>query len=150
METIQKEIDIELPISAVYRQWTNFEEFPRFMEGIKEVRRTAGGQLHWRGEILGKEVGWDAVIDEQISRERISWRSLSGQPNAATVSFTELGPETTRVKLVIQYSPLGAPQLIADALGVASSRVEADLERFRTFLEGRRGQILIGQASPAF
>jgi hypothetical protein len=58
VETIQKEIDIELPISAVYRQWTKFEEFPRLMEGITKVRRTARGQLHWQGEILGKEIGW--------------------------------------------------------------------------------------------
>lgn len=149
MEIIEKEITVELPLYAVYRQWTKFEEFPRFMDGIKAVRRTAGGQLHWRAEILGKEIAWEAVIDEQIPGRRISWRSLSGQPNNGSVHFTPLDDESTLVKLVIHYAPLGATQQIADALGIVASRVEGDLERFRIFIEGLRGQIVLDHAIPA-
>jgi uncharacterized membrane protein len=138
MERIEKEIEVKAPIRAVYNQWTQFEEFPHFMEGVKEVRQLDDKRLHWRAEILGQSIEWDATIDEQIPEERIAWRSTTGHPNAGAVYFTPTGPDSTRIKLVISYQLLGAAEKIADALGAASLRVEGDLRRFRKFIEERQ------------
>lgn len=148
MERIEKSIEVNAPLREVYNQWTQFEDFPRFMEGVEEVRQVDDKHLHWRAQIWGKEAEWDAEIYEQFVDRRIAWQSTSGHPNTGAVSFTEVGPERTRVNLVIEYEPLGAAEKMADFFGVVSSRVEGDLRRFRDFIEERgaatgawRGQI---------
>ena len=137
MERIEKSIEVEAPLRAVYNQWTQFEEFPRFMEGVQEVRQIDDTHLFWKAEIAGKTTDWEAEIYEQIPDARIAWRSLSGAPNAGAVSFQALGPELTRVNLVLDYQPLGAVEKIGDALGLVSGRVEGDLRRFKSFIETR-------------
>jgi uncharacterized membrane protein len=137
MERIQKEIVVNASVSAVYDQWTQFEDFPFFMEGVKEVRQLDDRHLFWRAEILGKEVEWEAEIYEQIPDSRIAWHSTSGHPNAGAVHFVPVSLERTRITLVIEYEPLGATEKIADALGVLSRRVEGDLKRFAEFIAER-------------
>jgi uncharacterized membrane protein len=137
MERIEKSIEVEAPISAVYNQWTQFEDFPQFMSGVQEVRQIDDSRLFWRAEIGGKATSWEAEIYEQIPDLRIAWRSLGGAPNAGTVSFQDLGANHTRVNLVLDYQPLGTMEKIGDALGFVSGRVEADLRRFKAFIEGR-------------
>lgn len=137
MERIEKSIEVEAPISAVYNQWTQFEDFPRFMEGVQEVRQLDDSRLFWRAEIAGKVTDWEAEIYEQIPDLRIAWRSTSGAPNTGTVSFQELGPQLTRVNLMLDYQPLGAVEKIGDALGLVSGRIEGDLRRFKSFIESR-------------
>jgi uncharacterized membrane protein len=134
---IEKSIDVNVPVSTAYNQWTQFEEFPRFMEGVRDVRQLDDTHLRWRAEIGGKEKTWDAVITEQIPDERIAWRSTSGATNAGVVTFHRLGPTKTRVMLQMEYDPEGLVENVGDFVGVTSRRIEGDLERFKTFIESR-------------
>lgn len=137
MSTVQKSIDINAPVNSVYNQWTQFEEFPAFMEGGKEVRQLDDAHLHWCAEIAGKDVEWDAEITEQIPDQRIAWRSLDGSQNAGVVSFYKLNDGSTRVMLQMDYGPEGMMENAGDTIGLISHRVENDLERFKDFLESR-------------
>jgi uncharacterized membrane protein len=137
MEHIEKCIDVNAPLSTVYNQWTQFEEFPEFMEGVVEVRQLDDKRLHWKAKIAGKEKEWDAEIFEQTPDGCIAWRSTSGILNTGKVSFQSLGPNKTRLKLKINYDPEGVLENIGDALGVVGMRVQGDLERFKAYLETR-------------
>jgi uncharacterized membrane protein len=156
MEHIEKSIDVEAPLSAVYNQWTQFEEFPRFMDGVLEVRQLDDKRLHWRAKVAGREKEWDAEIFEQAPDERIAWRSTSGVLNTGQVWFQSLGPNKTRVCLKINYDPEGVLENVGDALGVVSARVAGDLGRFKKFIEQRgaetggwRGEIHGREVQPA-
>ena len=137
MANIEKSIDVHVPVHTAYNQWTQFEEFPRFMEGVREVRQLDDRRLHWRAEIAGKETEWDAVITEQIPDERIAWTNTSGAKNAGVVTFHKIDPQTTRLMLQLDYDPEGAMENIGSALGMVGRRVEGDLERFKEFIEAR-------------
>jgi uncharacterized membrane protein len=137
METIEKSIEVEEPVSKVYNQWTQFEEFPRFMEGVEEVEQMGDKRLHWKAEIGGKHKEWDAEIFEQIPDQRIAWRSITGAKNSGMVNFFPIGTGATRITLALNYEPEGAMEKVGDALGVVSSRVEGDLQRFKDFIESR-------------
>jgi uncharacterized membrane protein len=137
MSKIEKSIDVHVPVRTAYDQWTQFEEFPHFMEGVESVEQIDDRRLHWRAEILGKVVEWDAVIAEQLPDTRIAWRSTNGAPNAGVVSFYRLSDDHCRVALQLDYEPEGFVETVGDWLGVLSSRVEGDLERFKKFIEER-------------
>jgi uncharacterized membrane protein len=140
MEQVEKTVEVDRPVSTVYNQWTQFEDFPFFMEGVKEVRQLDDTHLHWRAEIWGKEKEWDAEITEQEPDKRISWKSVSGAPNAGTVRFEPVGPERTRVRLTMAYEPEGVVENVGDSLGVFTARVERDVEKFKEFIERRSGE----------
>src|SRR3954452_19585565 len=109
MERIEKSIEVRCPLNQVYNQWTQFEEFPRFMAGVKEVRQLDDTHVHWHAEIWGKDKEWDAEITEQGPDRKIAWGSVSGGgPNAGEVPFEPLGPDRTRVHLAMAYEPQGA------------------------------------------
>jgi uncharacterized membrane protein len=135
--TIEKSINVDVPVRTAYNQWTQFEEFPRFMEGVEEVRQIDDKRLHWRSKIGGKEEEWDAEITEQIPDERVAWRSTTGRANAGVVTFHHISDTTTRVMLQMEYDPEGLVENVGDALGVVSRRVEGDLNRFKEFIESR-------------
>ena len=116
---------------------TQFEEFPRFMEGVRAVRQLDDKRLLRRAEIGGKEQEWEAEITEQIPDERIAWRARSGKRNAGVVTFHRIADGRTRIMLQLDYEPEGAAENIGDALGVVSRRVEGDLQRFKEFIESR-------------
>ena len=137
MERVEKVIEVDRPLSTVYNQWTQFEEFPFFMEGVKEVRQLDDTHLHWRAEIWGKEKEWDAEITEQEPDKRISWKSVGGAENAGTVRFEPLDAERTRVRLVMAYNPEGLVENVGDALGIFTSRVENTVKDFKQFIESR-------------
>lgn len=137
MSTIEKSIDVNVPLQTAYNQWTQFEEFPLFMEGIEEVQQLDDKHLHWRAEISGKPKEWDSEIIEQIPDQRITWRSTSGAKNAGTVSFSPVAPNTTRVKVEMVYDPEGLLENVGDMLGIDDRRVEGDLERFKEYIEAR-------------
>src|SRR5438067_1145801 len=121
MERIKKTIEVDCPLTHVYNQWTQFEEFPRFMEGVKEVRQLDDQRLHWRADIGGKEKEWTAKIVEQIPDNRIAWRSESGEYTSGLVDFARLGTDRTRVALEISYDPKGFIENVGDAVGLVSS-----------------------------
>jgi uncharacterized membrane protein len=137
MKRIGKSIEVERPLRTVYNQWTQFEEFPRFMKGVKKVTQLDDQRLHWEAEIGGKNKEWDAIITDQIPDYRIAWESEGGDFTAGAVDFAAIGPSRTRINLEICYEPEGLVESAGDALGVVSNQVENDLERFKEFIENR-------------
>jgi uncharacterized membrane protein len=137
MEHVEKTVEVNRPVSTVYNQWTQFEEFPYFMTGVKEVRQLDDTHIHWRAEIWGKEKEWDAEITEQEPDRRISWKSVSGAPNAGTVRFEPLSAERTRVRLVMAYEPEDTVENLGDSLGIFGSRIENTVVQFKKFIESR-------------
>ncbi len=137
MSTITKSVDVNVPVRTAYNQWTQFEEFPRFMDGVHEVRQIDDRRLHWKASIGGKTEEWDAVIAEQIPDERVAWHNTSGARNAGVVTFHHLAPNTSRVTLQMEVEPEGVMETVGDTLGFVSRRVEGDLERFKEFIEAR-------------
>jgi uncharacterized membrane protein len=137
MSTIEKSIDVHVPVHRAYNQWTQFEEFPRFMEGIEEVRQLDEKRLHWRANVGGKEKQWNAIVTEQIPDRRIAWRNVTGSPNAGVVTFHRLNDNTTRIMLQLEYDPEGVVENVGDIVGVVSHRIQGDLQRFKEFIEAR-------------
>ncbi|MBC7369494.1 MAG: SRPBCC family protein [Undibacterium sp.] len=137
MKTIEDSITVDVPVSRAYNQWTQFEEFHLFMEGVKEVKQLDDKRLHWKAEIAGKVKEWDAEIFEQIPDQRMAWRSTGGAKNSGMINFKALGADQTEVNLHLAYDPEGVTENIGDALGVVSSRVAGDLKRFKEFIEKR-------------
>ena len=135
--TIEKSIDVEVPVRTAYNQWTQFESFPRFMEGVESVRQVDDTHLHWKASVGGKTLEWDAEISEQIPDKRIAWHSIQGARNAGVVTFHRLTDDKTRVMLQLEYEPHGVVENVGDFLGVMSSKTEGDLERFKDFIEER-------------
>jgi uncharacterized membrane protein len=134
---IEKSVEVDVPVSVTYNQWTQFEDFPRFMEGVKEVKQLDDKRLRWRAEVAGKDVEWLAEITSQEPDRRIGWKSIGGAMNSGVVLFEPLGPSKTRVTLNLQYEPEGAVENTGSALGVVSARVGGDLKRFKEFIEER-------------
>jgi uncharacterized membrane protein len=137
MSMTEKSIEVNVPVSTAYNQWTQFESFPQFMEGIKEVRQLDDTHLHWSAQVSGKHKEWDAEITEQVPDQRIAWRSTTGTRNGGVVTFHRIDDNTTRIMVQMEYEPEGATENVGDAVGVFSSRVKGDLERFKEFMESR-------------
>jgi len=137
MSNIEQSVDVHVPLHTAYNQWTQFEEFPRFMEGVEEIRQLDDKRLHWRANVGGKEKEWDAVITEQIPDQRIAWKNTTGTKNAGVVTFHHISDKTTRVMLQLEYDPEGIIENVGDTIGVVSSRVKGDLKRFKEYIEQR-------------
>ncbi len=137
MAVIDQTIDVKVPPHTAYNQWTQFEDFPRFMEGVEQVHQLNETTLEWRAKVAGVEKSWRARIVEQVPDQRITWVSTGGVRNDGTVSFSSLGPEQTRVNLLLEVEPEGPAEQAGTALGVLRNRVKGDLERFRDFIEAR-------------
>src|SRR5687768_17669872 len=110
MKHIEKTIEVNVPVRTAYNQWTQFESFPKFMEGVKDVRQLDDKRLHWCAEIAGKDVEWDAEITHQVPDQRIAWTSQSGAENAGEVTFKPVSSEKTQVSLWMAYDPKGATE----------------------------------------
>jgi hypothetical protein len=141
-------IEVNAPLRVVYNQWTQFEEFPRFMESVDEVRQDGPKRLFWKAKIAGKDKQWEAEITEQVPDQRIAWVSVDGTPNNGEVIFESLEVERTLITLTMEYEPEGFLEMAGDVLGIPSGQVEEDLKRFRDFIEqtgretgGWRGRI---------
>jgi uncharacterized membrane protein len=154
--TVDEDIEVAVPVSTAYNQWTQFEEFPKFMEGVEEVRQLDDTLLHWAASVAGRRGEWDAKIVEQHPDRRIVWESVDGKETRGTVSFEELGPERTRIRLAMSYLPEGLAEQAGSAAGLDRRRVRGDLERFRDLIEERqtetgawRGEIEGGQVTHA-
>ncbi len=137
MSTIEQSIEVNVPVRTAYNQWTQFEDFPHFMEGVEKVNQIDDVSLHWVAEILGQHREWDAKITEQTPDERIAWTNVDGATNAGVVTFHRIDDNTTRIMLQMEFDPDGFAEKAADALGLVKGRVKGDLERFKTFIENR-------------
>jgi uncharacterized membrane protein len=137
--TIVEDIEVAAPVSVVYNQWTQFEEFPTFMEGIDEVKQLDDTLIHWAASIAGKKAEWDAKIIQQEPDKRITWESIDGMNTRGTVSFEQAGStERTLIRLRMTYRADGAADVIGSAIGLDELRVRGDLERFRDLIEERK------------
>jgi predicted PurR-regulated permease PerM/uncharacterized membrane protein len=137
VSTVEKSIEVKLPVSTVYNQWTQFEEFPQFMEGVERVTQIDDTRLHWVAEIAGATREWDAEIVDQQPDQRIAWRSIDGAGNGGIVTFQPVGADATRVNLQMQFEPEGLAETVGDKLGFVSKQAEGDLKRFKSFIEER-------------
>jgi uncharacterized membrane protein len=133
--TMEESIEVNVPVSAAYNQWTQFEDFPKFMKGVLGVNQVDDTHLHWRVKIAGKEEEWDAEITEQIPDKRIAWHSTSGAENSGVVSFHKISDSKTRIMLQIDYTPQDTVEEVGDAMGAIRMRTRGDLERFKKFIE---------------
>ena len=137
MSTIEESVDVEVPVRTAYDQWTQFEEFPRFMDGVESVTQIDDTHVHWVAEIAGVRREWDAEITEQHPDERVAWTARSGQHNAGVVTFHRLSDTSTRVMLQLEVDPEGFAETVGDALGFIRRRAVADLGRFKEMMEER-------------
>jgi uncharacterized membrane protein len=128
-------IDVNVPIQTAYNQWTQFEEFPRFMDGVEEVKQVSDTLTHWKVKIGGVAREYDAKITEQLPDERISWTSVDGPDNAGVVTFHRIDENTTRVTLQLEAEPDGVLENVADKAGLIKHQATGDLKRFKDFVE---------------
>ena len=137
METVRRTLDVNIPVAAAYEQWTRFEDFPRFMDGVEEVRRTDDTHLHWRAAIAGRSQEGECVITRQVPDALIAWRGMTGAPNAGHVRLEPLGADMTRISLRLDYEPAASSAQPGEALGLMSRIVERALGDFKDFFEMR-------------
>ncbi len=137
MSQVTESVDVAVPVSTAYNQWTQFEEFPQFMGGVEQVQQLDDTHLRWAAEIAGKREEWDAEITEQRPDERIAWRATGGKGNAGVVTFEPLGGTETRVTVQLDWQPEGVTENIGAAIGMDDRQVSKDLERFKDLIEAR-------------
>ena len=137
MSTVEKSIDVGVPVGTAYNQWTQFESFPQFMEGVDRIDQTSPTMTHWVTSIGGVSRQFDAEITEQHPDERIAWTSVDGPKQAGVVTFHRLDENSSRVMLQMDFEPEGLVETAGDKLGVVGRRVEGDLKRFKSFIESR-------------
>jgi uncharacterized membrane protein len=139
VSTVTESVDVNVPVRAAYNQWTQFETFPEFMDGVREIRQLDATHTHWKTEIGGVKREFDAEITEQLPDERVAWKSTEGEKQAGVVTFHRLDEASTRVTVEMDYDPQGIVENAGDKLGVVDRRVKGDLKRFKEFIESRSG-----------
>ncbi len=137
MSQILESIDVKVPVRTAYDQWTQFEEFPRFMEGVESIRQVDDTHLEWTASIGGVTKHWKAEITEQTPDQRIAWRATDGAENAGVVTFHRLDDQLSRVTLQLDVEPEGPIESVGAAMGFVQRRAAGDLERFKSFIEDR-------------
>jgi uncharacterized membrane protein len=137
MSNITESIDVEVPVRTAYDQWTQFEEFPKFMSAVERIEQLDDQRLHWVAKVGGKTKEWDAKITEQTPDQRVAWTSTSGADNAGVVTFHRIDDNKTRVTVQMDIDPEGVVENVGDAVGVPGRQVKGDLERFKEFIESR-------------
>jgi uncharacterized membrane protein len=132
---VEKSVMVNVPVSRAYNQWTQFEEFPRFMGGVQSVTQLSDDRLEWVAEIAGVRRQWEARILEQVPDRKVAWAATEGATNAGAVTFEDLGGDQTSVTLELEYEPEGMVEKVGDKLDVVEKQAEGDLERFKEFIE---------------
>jgi uncharacterized membrane protein len=133
--SIEKSVEVDVPVSTAYNQWTQFEEFPSFMNGVEAVKQLDETHLHWVASIGGHREEWDAEITEQIPDERVAWKATSGKGNAGVVTFHKLDDNRTKVMLQLDWESEGMVEALGAMLGRDDRAVKGDLERFKELIE---------------
>ena len=149
---IEKSFVVEVPVRMAYNQWTQFEDFPLFMDGVEEVKQLDDTRLLWRVSVAGVEKQWESEITEQVPDELIAWRGIAGAGNFGQVTFEALGRDSTRIHLQLGYEPEGPLEEAGAAMGIVSRQVDKTIEDFKSFIEGRgretgawRGEVHVGR-----
>jgi uncharacterized membrane protein len=139
MSTVTESVDVQVPVTTAYNQWTQFESFPQFMGGVQEVRQLDDTHTHWVTQMGGVTREFDATITEQHPDERVAWKSENGPKQAGVVTFNKLDDNRTRVTAQMEFEPQGIAEKAADKVGMIEGRVKDDMERFKQFIE-EKGQ----------
>jgi uncharacterized membrane protein len=137
MSRVQESIDLEVPVGTAYNQWTQFEEFSRFMTHVDEVRQLDDTHLHWQVTLAGKTEEFDAEVTEQIPDKRVAWKSTSGREHAGAVDFHRLDDDRSQIMVMLDTEPQGTAERAADAIGLAERQLRGDLGRFKEMIESR-------------
>lgn len=137
LSEVETSTEVDVPVRTAYDQWTQFEEFPRFMPGVQQVRQLDDTHLRWKATVAGKPKEWDAEITDQIPDQRIAWRSINGTLNMGVVTFEKIAEGRTRVTLRMVYGPQSLDEKIGDALGAMNLEVQRNLQNFRQLIENR-------------
>jgi uncharacterized membrane protein len=152
MAEVKESIEVNVPVSTAYNQWTQFEEFPRFMENVESVTQLDDTHLRWVAEVGGKRDEWKAEITHQEPDRVIAWRATEGRENSGRVEFEQLSPERTSIDVTMTWEPEGLKEATADKLGLSDRAVKVDLERFKDLIESRgvesgawRGEVVEGE-----
>ena len=154
MAELEESIDVDVPISTAYNQWTQFEEFPNFMENVESVKQLDDTHMHWVAQIGGKRHEWDAEITYQEPDDQITWRAVDGKDNTGWVRFQRLDENRTRVKVRMTWEAEGVAEQVGEKIGADERGVKADLKRFKEIVEGRgqetgawRGEVRQGEVT---
>ncbi|OHV31357.1 MULTISPECIES: SRPBCC family protein [Pseudofrankia] len=146
--TVAESIDVAVPVRTAYNQWTQFESFPHFMNGVESIQQIDDTHTHWHVKVAGQDREFDAAITEQLPDERVAWKSTDGPTHAGVVTFHRLNADETRVTVQLDWQPEGVAEKVGSAVGADDRRVKADLKRFKAFIENRgsetgawRGQV---------
>ena len=154
MPKIEDTIDVQVPVKQAYNQWTQFEDFPKFMEGIQSVQQLDDTHVHWVAEIRGESREWTTEITEQRPDEKVAWKTIKGEvKNDGVVTFEPMGDAQTRVNVQMDVEGDSTAENVAgDLLGVVRTQVRGDLERFKQLIENRgketgawRGEVQEGE-----
>jgi uncharacterized membrane protein len=152
MAEVKESVEVNVPVSTAYNQWTQFEEFPNFMENVESVTQLDDTHLRWIADVGGRRQEWKAEITQQVPDEIIAWRSVEGQENAGSVRFESLGADRTKIEVTLTWEPEGIVEAAADRIGISERALNVDLERFKDLIEGRgietgawRGEVVEGE-----
>jgi uncharacterized membrane protein len=152
MAEVKESVEVNVPVSTAYNQWTQFEEFPSFMENVESVTQLDDTHLRWIADVGGKRQEWRAEITQQVPDEIIAWRSLEGLENAGSVRFESLGADRTKIEATLTWEPEGIVEAAADRIGISERALSVDLGRFKELIEGRgvetgawRGEVVEGE-----
>jgi uncharacterized membrane protein len=152
VETIRESIEVDVPVRTAYNQWTQFEEFPQFMEGVESVKQIDDTHLQWVAEVGGKRREWQAEIVDQVPDQKVAWRAVDGNGPNGIVEFEPLGEDKTLVTVEMAYEPEGFTEQLGAKVGIDSRQVKGDLERFQQLIEVRgvetgawRGEVHAGE-----
>jgi len=152
METIRESIEVDVPVRTAYNQWTQFEEFPQFMEGVESVKQIDDTHLQWVAEVSGERREWQAEIVDQVPDQKVAWRAVDGNGPNGVVEFESLGEDKTLVTVEMAYEPEGFTEQLGAKVGLDSRQVKGDLERFKQLIESRgvesgawRGKVHAGE-----
>jgi uncharacterized membrane protein len=137
MPTVTKSIDVHVPISTAYNQWTQFETFPEFMGGVDQVQQLDDRHLHWKISVGGQAREFDAEVTEQHPDERVAWKSTDGKTHAGVVTFHKIAPDETRVTVQMDWQPEGIAEKAGAVVGLDDRQVSSDLDKFKSFIESR-------------
>ena len=156
MPKVQDSIEVQVPVQTAYNQWTQFEEFPKFMGGIASVQQLDDAHVKWVAEVAGESREWTTEIVDQQPDQRIAWKTVDGEVrNDGIVTFEPLGENATRVDVEMDVEgESGAENMAGDLLGIVQSQVRGDLERFKELIENRgeetgawRGEVQDGEVT---
>jgi uncharacterized membrane protein len=152
MAEVRESIEVNVPVSTAYNQWTQFEEFPKFMENVESVTQIDDTHLRWVAEVGGNRDEWEAEITRQDPDQVIAWRTIDGKHNSGEVKFEPIGPDRTRIEVAMTWEPEGLTETLGEKLGADERSVKADLERFNELVERRgaetgawRGEVVEGE-----